>query len=188
MAAIGKVFHKNDELYTPLVLANIIVPFIIKIKPKRKKLSVLCPFDTEDGSFYKVLSSFCDVQCAHLTRGRVVKDFFTWRLDELAEYDAIVSNPPFSLKKKIFERLYEVETPFAMVCNAMSLNYHEICDLFMDKRLQIIAPNKRISFDGNPSSFNSVYYCRGLPLEMDNTFVDVPHNNTGKNFVGSYSP
>ena len=188
MAAIGKTFHINDELFSPPILVNVIVPFVKKIKPPKKRLRILCPFDTECGSFYVALSSFCDVYCSHLTKGRVVRDFFDWRLDELAQFDAIVSNPPFSIKKKVFERLYEVETPFAMICNAMCLNYHEICDLFIDKRLQMIAPNKRISFDGNPSSFNSVYFCKDFPLEMDNTFVDVPHNNTGKNFVGSFSP
>jgi hypothetical protein len=61
-------------------------------------------------------------------------------------------------------------------------------DFFLNKHLQLIIPNKRISFDGNQSSFNSAYFCTEFPLENDITFVDMPHNNTGKNFVGLSSP
>jgi hypothetical protein len=131
MASISKAVKRNrDEYFTPPILANVIVPFLKNMKPKGKKLNVLCPFDTEEGSFYAALSSFCDVQCAHLMKGRVVKDFFTWRLDELAEYDVIVSNIPFSRKLEIFERLYVIGIPFAVICNLMCLNYEIIGRFF----------------------------------------------------------
>lgn len=71
-----------------------------------------------------------------------------------------------------------------MLMNAMAINYHEIGEYFADNPIELLIPDKRISFDGNPSSFNSCYVCKNfLPTRLE--FVHVEHNNTGKNFVKS---
>jgi hypothetical protein len=127
------------------------------------------------------------VHHSHLTVGTFQKDFFDYTHKEFGEFDLIISNPPFSKKLKVFERLYEAKRPFAMLCNLMCLNYHEVGSFFITRPLELIIPNKRVSFDGNPSSFNTAWFCTDF-LENELTFIHLPHNNTGKNFVGSFSP
>lgn len=71
-----------------------------------------------------------------------------------------------------------------MLMNTMALNYNEIGNYFADNPVELLIADKRISFDGNPSSFNSCYVCKDfLPTRLE--FVHVEHNNTGNNFVPS---
>ncbi len=61
---------------------------------------VWCPFDKEESNFVKQLSkwAFIDVVFSHIDNGQ---DFFNY---EPKEWDIIVSNPPFTNKRKYFER------------------------------------------------------------------------------------
>ena len=53
--------------------------------------------------------------------------------------------------------------------------------------VQMLIPDKRVSFDGNPSSFCSGYVCKGF-LERDLEFCHLSHCNSGKDFVPSRMP
>lgn len=167
--------NRNDERYTPPLLVEPILRFIL---PKSK---IWCPFDTEDSEFVIGLSQAGHhVIYSHLWDG---KDFFTF---EPAEYDYVISNPPFSAKKEVLTRLYALGKPFAMLINLECLNYQEIGKLFYehDSDLQLLIMTKKVSFDGQTASFNTSYFCRNM-LPRDILFYDLPHNNTGRNFVGS---
>jgi hypothetical protein len=63
------------------------------------------------------------------------------------QYDIIVSNMPFSLRKKIFTRLKELGKPFVMVMFPIVLSCKWFLDLFDD--IQIIIPKKRVKCYGN---------------------------------------
>jgi hypothetical protein len=64
------------------------------------------------------------------------------------------------------------------------LNYHEIGEFFVGKNLDMLIFDKKVSFDGNTSSFNCSYFSDGI-LPKGNTFYHLPHNNTRKNFKPS---
>lgn len=64
------------------------------------------------------------------------------------------------------------------------LNYQEIGEFFLDKPLQLLIVDKKVSFDGNTASFNNSYFCYKL-LPKDIMFTHLPHNNTKNKFVGS---
>lgn len=165
--------NKNDERYTPKILVKPIIDFI----PKGK--TIWCPFDTKDSEFviefekkgYKVIYS-------HIWEG---KDFFEY---EPANYDYIISNPPFSKKLEVLKRLYELNKPFAMLMNIECLNYQVVGNFFLDKELQLLIFDKKVSFDGNTASFNTSYFCNKI-LPKDLMFYHLEHNNTGNNFTGS---
>mgnify|MGYP007031433082 FL=1 len=71
-----------------------------------------------------------------------------------------------------------------MVMNVQILNYHQTGDLFKDYDFELLLPNKRISFDGNPVSFLSGYFCyKMLPQQLK--YVPVKHANIGKYFEPS---
>ena len=100
------------------------------------------------------------------------------------EYDYIISNPPFSRKLEVLERLYDIGKPFAMVLGLPILNYQEVGSFFVGRDLQLLIVDKKVSFDGNTASFNNSYFCRDF-LPKDLIFEHLEHNNSKKNFKPS---
>lgn len=102
---------KNDnELYSPYY----IVDHIMKYLPKDK--IILTPFDEEWSAFYRRLKeNGFNVVRSSLAEGQ---DFFKY---EPEHWDVIVSNPPFSIKDRIIERLYSFNKPFAILLPLNSL-------------------------------------------------------------------
>lgn len=165
-------FNEKDEYYTPEILASVIVPYI----PVGK--TVWCPFDTEDSEFVHAFSKNHKVIYSHIWTGQ---DFFKY---EPEEYDYIVSNPPFSRKLEVLERLYSLNKPFAMVLPLPMLNYQEVGNFFLNRNLQLLIVDKKVSFDGNTASFNNSYFCRDI-LPRDLVFAHLSHNNSRKHYVPS---
>ena len=171
--ATGK-FNEKDEYYTPPILVK---PILKYLKPHS---IVWCPFDTEDSEFVILLKEAGHkVIYSHIWNG---EDFFNYEPSE--NYDYIISNPPFTKKLKVFERLYKLNKPFAMISGLPILNYQEIGEFFLDKDLQLLIVDKKVSFDGNTASFNNSYFCYKI-LPKDLIFYHLEHNNTGINFIGS---
>ena len=87
------------------------------------------------------------------------------------------------LEKYPIERIiFDFKKPFVLLMNMMAINYQNISNLFqfVNPDIQFIIPDKKVSFDGNTSSFSSGYVCYKF---IDHTeFVHLPHNNTGNNF------
>ena len=92
--------------------------------------------------------------------------------------DIIITNPPFSKKKEVFTRLKELDKPFIIICPSSMINTKYIKQLFKDETLQIIIPNKRISFIkkingvipdnwGNRCNFDCFYYCYKMNFQKD---------------------
>lgn len=146
----------NDECMT----LDYAVKPIIKYLPKDK--IIWCPFDTDKSEFviqlknnnYKVINS-------HISNGQ---DFYTY---EPAEWDIIVSNPPFTNKRKIFERALSFDKPFALIMSNTWLNDSAPKQLFMDKDLQLLMFDKRMKFINNgvvnnKITFSSSYFCYKL--------------------------
>jgi hypothetical protein len=146
---------QNDEFYTP---AYAIEPLYEFIKPNSL---IWCPFDTDESLFVKLLTQKGhNVINTHLGTGH---NFFT---TEIPECDYIISNPPYSLKAEVFERLFEIEKPFAMLVGIVGLfESQKRFNLFKNNNFEILYMNKRISYfkdyaDQKPSlnpPFSSVY-------------------------------
>ena len=170
--ATGK-FNEKDEYYTPPILVK---PIIKYLKPNS---TIWCPFDTKTSEFVILLKEQGHkVIYSHIWYGQ---DFFEYEPKE--HYDYIVSNPPFTKKLAVLDRLYKLGKPFAMVMGLPILNYQEVGEFFLDKELQLLIVDKKVSFDGNTASFNNSYFCRKV-LPKDIIFEHLEHNNT-KEFVGS---
>ena len=89
----GKLMYSsgnNDECYTP----DYAVKPILKYIPEGS--IIWCPFDTEESEFVKQIDKTNMVIYSHISTGH---DFFDYEPDE---WDIIVSNPPFTNKRKYF--------------------------------------------------------------------------------------
>ena len=109
----GKDFGINsggtDEWYTPRSAVEVLEGYI----PEGAK--ILCPFDTADSEYVKVLSRRHEVIHSHISEG---VDFFSLRKPDV---DYVISNPPYSKRTEILKQLYSWGIPFAMMCNSNGL-------------------------------------------------------------------
>ena len=122
--------EKTDELYTPPILVEPIIKYLylfyygyyefenkkqnyykdVSLFKKRKPI-ILCPFDTEYSEFviaFSKLKDF-DIKYGHIDTGQ---DFFNY---DYGDYDIVISNPPFSKKKLIYEKLLKSNKPFVLL-------------------------------------------------------------------------
>ena len=151
----------NDEFYTPKIAVDAIIRNIDRSKIKK----IWCPFDTEKSHFVRsFLSSGFDVVYTHKDNGI---DFF----DAVVDCDAIISNPPYSKKTEVIDRLFRIGKPFAMLVGVVGLfESKRRFNMFKSNNFEIMYFNKRISYfksydDEIPSinpPFSSVYVCSGI--------------------------
>ena len=134
----------------------------MKYIPKDK--IIWCPFDEEWSAFYRRLKEEgYNVVRSSLKDGQ---DFFTY---EPNKWDVIVSNPPFSSKDKVLERLYSFKKPFAILLPLNSLQ-GKTRFKFFTQGIQLLSFDSRISFHkpdsmdivikGSP--FATAYFCKDL--------------------------
>lgn len=151
---------KNDECMTPVYG---VIPILKYVKPNQ---TVWCPFDTEESNFVKELSAITTVIHSHKDSGQ---DFYTWEPDS---WDVIISNPPFTNKRKIFERALSFNKPFALMMSNTWLNDSAPKQLFKDKDLQLLMFDKRIKFINDKIvndkiTFSTSYFCYNfLPKQI----------------------
>jgi hypothetical protein len=155
----------NDEFYTPEYAIRPIQKYI------RKGSKIWCPFDTQESLFVKLLEDDGHTVIAtHICNG---EDFFKI---EPPECDYIISNPPYSLKTEVFQRLFEIGKPFAMLVGVVGLfESQRRFDLFKNNQFEIMYMNRRIAYfkdydEKKPSlnpPFSSVYLCsKMLPTQI----------------------
>jgi hypothetical protein len=165
----GVLADLNDCCLTP----DYAVAPILKYIPKGA--IVWCPFDTPESEFVKQTSKINPVVYSHVDYGQ---DFFEW---QPKHWDMIISNPPFTGKRKIFERALSFNKPFALIMANTWLNDAAPMQLFKDKDLQLLMFDQRIRFnlpDGQDNSkitFSSSYYCwnflpKQIIMEIQNNF------------------
>jgi hypothetical protein len=162
----------NDECFTP---AYGVTP-ILKYIPKNT--TIWCPFDTEESEFVKQISLQNEVIYSHICYGQ---DFFNY---QPPYWDIIISNPPFTNKRKYFERALSFNKPFALIMTNTWLNDSAPKQLFEDKDLQLLMFDKRMRFtnpDGRLNdkiTFSSSYYCWNfLPKQIIMEKLTIPKDN-----------
>lgn len=154
---------KNDEFYTPKYA---IIPITKYLK---ENSTIWCPFDTENSLFVKVLKdNGHNVICTHIEKNQ---DFFKMNI----KCDYIISNPPYSIKTEVLERLFDIGTPFAMLVGVVGLfESQRRFEMFKNNNFEIMYMNKRISYfksyeEQKPSlnpPFSSVYICHNILPEQ----------------------
>ena len=129
-------------------------------------MTVWCPFDTEESLFVKLFRERgYKVIATHIVNGQ---DFF---MINPPECDYIISNPPYSLKGKVFEHLFQLGIPFVMLVGVVGLfESQQRFEMFRDHDFEIMYLSHRVSYfksytEQKPSlnpPFSSVYICKGI--------------------------
>jgi len=143
---------KGDEYYTPKYVVEILLPYL---KKKENIKTIWCPCDREESEFVKVLfKAGYNVIYSHIDYGQ---DFLTF--EPLEEYDAIITNPPFSIKNDIIKRCIELDKPFALLLSATCIQSKSLINILSRaKKFEFLMLDRRISYNGDRPPFPSWYF------------------------------
>ena len=154
---LDKLCNKQDEYMTPRYAIKPLLKYLDGFK------TIWCPFDTSESRYVELLST----------------NFFKISPPDC---DCIISNPPYSLKTEVFERLFELNKPFAMLVGVVGIFESQArFNMFKDNKFELMYFNKRVSYlrsyqDEKPAlnpPFSSVYVCHNiLPRQIVFETVD----------------
>ena len=154
---------KADEYFTKEYAIQPILKYISTDK------IIWCPFDNEHSNFVKTFRNRGNqVIYSHIEMGL---DFFEY---EPQRYDYIISNPPYSKREPILERLFLLGKPFAMLINEAGLfDSKKRYNLLANNKFEIMVFDKRVDYiKGNEVlrgvPFKSIYLCSNI---LDRQFV-----------------
>ena len=150
--SLQTVSDRGDEYYTPKYVVEILLPYL---KNNKDIKTIWCPFDKEWSEYVKVLTdNGYEVIHTHIDYGQ---DFLTYEPN--FEFDAIISNPPFSIKNEIFEKTISYGKPWALLMSATSIQSASFVRvLSKEPKLNNIMFDKRISYNGDRPPFPSWYF------------------------------
>jgi len=142
---------KGDEYYTPKYVVEILLPYLKETNIK----TIWCPCDKEESEFVKVFrDNGYNVLFSHIENGQ---DFLTYEPTE--NYDAIITNPPFSIKNKIIQRCLDLNKPFVLLLSATVIQSASLVKLLeKSPEMFFILFDKRISYSGDRPPFPSWYF------------------------------
>lgn len=158
---VGKIANShNDEYYTP---EYAIAPLLKYLTPNSR---IWCPFDRDESLFVKVFKkNGFHVVNTHIDYGQ---DFFSIAPPQ---YDYIISNPPYSKKTEVLQKLFERDVPFAMLVGVVGLFESDArFNMFKHNDFEIMYFNRRVAYFKNyneqvPSvnpPYSSVYVCHNI--------------------------
>ena len=162
----------NDEFFTPHYAVEPILEYV------PRDAAIWCPFDQPDSSFVRALETRGNkVVATHLDSGH---DFFDTPVPQGTDF--IISNPPYSLKTEVLQRLFSLGTPFAMLLGVVGLfESQRRFEMFRDNEFEVMYFNRRVSYLRDPEDekpalnppFSSVYIChKMLPEKIVFTEID----------------
>jgi hypothetical protein len=105
------------------------------------------------------------------------QNFFEYQPDT---WDAIVTNPPYSIHFQWLERCYQLGKPFALLLKVEILGTKTAQEMFDQFGIEVIFVNPRINFkmphkgwDGGGSQFPTAWFTFGLRIGKQITFAKV---------------
>lgn len=124
----------SDEWYTPKFL----VDKCIEIANVENKV-ILLPYDTAKSIFVKELDKFNNCGIVY-----GFNDF----LESKYEYDILITNPPFSIKEKVFEKCLQNEKDFILVLPEtfiFSVGFYNLLEKYKFN-YKLFSPKQRVYF------------------------------------------
>lgn len=159
--------QKNDEYNTPKYAWE----YIKNIIPKG--VTIYEPFWNKTSKSAEYLRE--------LTGNKIIFeniDFFKHKEYNL-DYDILISNPPYSCKKEIFNMLKEIDKPFIFIIPISTIAkkyYIEWLNKVGEDNVSICIPPKRIHFEmmnskKSSSCFDVIYLCYKIKTERQINYL-----------------
>lgn len=136
--------QKNDECYTRKNEADRLVKYLVKYRVISKRQRIWLPFNDYKSAIY------CSLFKNNFKNLLATNDDF-YKIANKTKYDIIISNPPFSHRSKLFNKLIELNKPFILLQPIMFFN-NGTCIKILTKfgaKFGALCPNKRMSFERN---------------------------------------
>lgn len=181
----------DDECYTTLNESQKLADYLVNHNIIQNK-KIWLPFDTRQSNIYKsLLNRGCDVILSNLENGQ---DFYVY---EPPEWHIIISNPPFSNRTALFQRLLSFNKPFIILQPTYFFN-NQNCIYYLSQHsqdFQFLLPRSSMSFlsykpqtnkiqnTKHGASFYSFWLFYKIGLQF--TFNHLPDSN-GERVIESY--
>lgn len=176
----------RDTFSTPNYAVDLLVPFI------PKNITRVWDCAAGDRKITNQLSFVHDyLEFSTDIREAEQVDIFNF-LSDTSEYHlppntAIITNPPYSLKRKFYEKCREYKVPFALLI-PFDMNQW-LCNAFDKEGVQALVPNRRINYitpngrQGQSSSaqFHSFWLTWGFSLPKQLTVVELSNKEMKEN-------
>jgi len=177
--------HGRDLFQTPNYATDLLVPFIPKdirdiweCAAGDRKIA-----DRLEFFGYRVLAT--DIRLidddGNVKEGITPTNFLThsMRTDIYRKPHAIITNPPFSLKKQFYDKCVEYKIPFALliptdycgwIIEAIQMGAEKIIPT---RRIDYITPSGLSGANGHSANFHSMWLTKGFGLNKTETFVEL---------------
>lgn len=138
--------NRTDEWYTPL---DVVIKSY-ELLNVRYKSTVLCPFDTHESNFVKWGQNTNNVVLYSM------RDY----LETTYDHDYLITNPPFSLKDKVIEKILKEGKPSALILPLDSIGGARRHKLWAKYGYpSIYVPSKRIRYiDGTGANRDKISF------------------------------
>lgn len=167
--------HQTRDLFqTPNYAVDLLVPYIPKY------IGNIWECAAGEGKIQQRLSYHGYNVIATDIRQKNGFNFLTDGITWLGSNWAIITNPPFSLKRKFYETCLKYGVPFALLIPAdycewiirATMNGAE--KIVPTNRINFITPSGKSEATGNTSDFHSMWLTWGFGLGRTETFVELP--------------
>jgi hypothetical protein len=155
----------DDEFYTPFEAVEMILPYI----PSHVTRIWECTAIKESKIVQVLRDEGYSVIATHIDNG------FDFLRQEPADYDLIITNPPFSVKDKFLQRAFDLKKPFMFLLPITTLEGVGRGKMFRENRIQVLIPNRRFSFTSKKHGawFQTSWFTHGLGLINDLNFISL---------------
>jgi len=165
----------RDLFQTPNYAIDILVPFL-KTKKIWESAAGLGKISNRLGSLgFDVLSTDINNEWEYFN--------FLLQTKENVSNMTIVTNPPYSLKRKFYNKCKEYNIPFALLIPADysgwiidALRFDKCEKLIPTRRIDFITPSGKSGLTGNTSNYHSLWLTWGLGLGKSETFVELTND------------
>ena len=149
----------GDECYTPSYALEVLLPYLDKNK-----------------TYYEATSNISSniIICANINGFNFIesngRDFLK---DDLPAFDAIITNPPYSIKDKFIEKCYQLDKPFALLLPVTAIQGKFRGNLFSKYGIELLILNSRVDFTGKGAPhFGVAWFCKNI-LPSNLIFTDI---------------
>jgi hypothetical protein len=155
----------NDEYYTPSEAVEMILPYI----PNHVIRIWECTAVPESNIVKILRQAGYSVIDTHINSG------FDFLLHQPKDFDMVITNPPFSVKDKFLQRVFELKKPFMFLLPITALEGMKRHKLYKEFGIQLLIPDKRFIYKpcGSGAWFQTSWFTYGLNLEKDLNFISI---------------